>query len=49
VLVLTLLQLKFGAIGPRERAIVEAAALETLERYAERVLTAASLADVLAG
>jgi hypothetical protein len=48
VLVLKQLQLKFGAIGPRERAIVDAADLETLERYAERVLTATSLDDVLA-
>jgi hypothetical protein len=47
--VLKQLQLKFGAVGPSERAIVEAADLDTLERYAERVLTAASLADVLAG
>jgi predicted transposase/invertase (TIGR01784 family) len=47
VLVLKQLQLKFGAIGPRERAIVDAADLETLERYAERVLTATSLEEVL--
>ena len=48
VLVLKQLQLKFGSIGPRERAIVEVADLETLERYAERVLTATSLEEVLA-
>ena len=47
-LVLKQLQLKFGAVGATERAIVEAADLDTLERYAERVLTATSLADVLA-
>jgi predicted transposase YdaD len=47
-LVLRQLQLKFGTVGPSERAVVEAADLETLDRYAERVLTAMSLAEVLA-
>lgn len=46
-LVVKLLQLKFGPLGPRERAVVDAADLASLERFAERVLTAATLDDVL--
>ena len=46
-LVVKQLQLKFGVLPAPERAILDRADLETLERYAERVLTAARLADVL--
>lgn len=46
-LVLRQLHLKFSTVSPAARAIVEAADAVSLERYAERVLTAGSAEDVL--
>ena len=46
---LSLLELKFGALEPLELARVEAASEEELARWATRVLTAASVSEALAG
>src|SRR5690606_10789358 len=46
-LLLKQLQLKFGALPADVRGRVEAASIEELDRWAERVLTEASLDDVL--
>jgi len=45
---LKLLALRFGAVAPAHRAMTEAATAEARDRYIERVLTAATIAAVLA-
>lgn len=47
--ILRQLELRFGPVPTRARYAVANASLEVLERLAERVLTARSLEDVLAG
>lgn len=45
--VLKLMGLRFGTIPPEAEARVRAASLEELDSFTERVLVAASLAEVL--
>jgi hypothetical protein len=46
--VLKQLGLRFGPLSDATRALVEAATIEQLDTWAERILTARTLDDVLA-
>ncbi len=48
-IVLKLLELKFRALSPEDAARVRGSSVETLESYAERVLSAESLGAVFGG